>query len=284
MAEILKGRPVAGILDERTAHEVAILKENGIDTTLAILRVGEKGDDVAYEKGAMKKCRNVGIKVRNVMLPEDVSYEEFYRTLDELNSDPEVHGILMFRPLPKYLDNEKARNYIDPVKDVDGCSDSSLGSIFVDKKFGFAPCTAEAVMETLKYYNVDVKGKNVAVIGRSLVVGKPLAMLLMNRDATVTVCHTKTKDVPSITRQADIVICCTGRMESINAEYVSEGQTVIDVGIKYNETKQKLCGDVLFEEVEPIVDRITPVPGGIGSVTTSVLTRHVVKAAVNQSR
>ena len=284
MAEILKGRPVAAILDERTAHEVAILKENGIDTTLAILRVGEKGDDVAYEKGAMKKCRNVGIKVRNVMLPEDVSYEEFYRTLDELNSDPEVHGILMFRPLPKYLDNEKARNYIDPVKDVDGCSDSSLGSIFVDKEFGFAPCTAEAVMETLKYYNVDVKGKNVAVIGRSLVVGKPLAMLLMNRNATVTVCHTKTKDVPSITRQADIVICCTGRMESINAEYVSEGQTVIDVGIKYNETKQKLCGDVLFEEVEPIVDRITPVPGGIGSVTTSVLTRHVVKAAVNQTR
>ncbi|MBQ1521911.1 MAG: bifunctional 5,10-methylenetetrahydrofolate dehydrogenase/5,10-methenyltetrahydrofolate cyclohydrolase [Erysipelotrichaceae bacterium] len=284
MAEILKGRPVAAILDERTAHEVAILKENGIDTTLAILRVGEKGDDIAYEKGAMKKCRNVGIKVRNVMLPEDVSYEEFYRTLDELNSDPEVHGILMFRPLPKYLDNEKARNYIDPVKDVDGCSDSSLGSIFVDKEFGFAPCTAEAVMETLKYYNVDVKGKNVAVIGRSLVVGKPLAMLLMNRNATVTVCHTKTKDVPSITRQADIVICCTGRMESINAEYVSEGQTVIDVGIKYNETKQKLCGDVLFEEVEPIVDRITPVPGGIGSVTTSVLTRHVVKAAVNQTR
>ena len=284
MAEILKGRPVAAILDERTAHEVAILKENGIDTTLAILRVGEKGDDIAYEKGAMKKCRNVGIKVRNVMLPEDVSYEEFYRTLDELNSDPEVHGILMFRPLPKYLDNEKARNYIDPVKDVDGCSDSSLGSIFVDKEFGFAPCTAEAVMETLKYYNVDVKGKNVAVIGRSLVVGKPLAMLLMNRNATVTVCHTKTKDVPSITRQADIVICCTGRMESINAEYVSEGQTVIDVGIKYNETKQKLCGDVLFEEVEPIVDRITPVPGGIGSVTTSVLTRHVVEAAVNQTR
>jgi len=284
MAEILKGRPVAASLDEWTAHEVAILKENGIDTTLAILRVGEKGDDVAYEKGAMKKCRNVGIKVRNVMLPEDVSYEEFYRTLDELNSDPEIHGILMFRPLPKYLDNEKARNYIDPVKDVDGCSDSSLGSIFVDKEFGFAPCTAEAVMETLKYYNVDVKGKNVAVIGRSLVVGKPLAILLMNRNATVTVCHTKTKDVPSITRQADIVICCTGRMESINAEYVSEGQTVIDVGIKYNETKQKLCGDVLFEEVEPIVDRITPVPGGIGSVTTSVLTRHVVKAAVNQTR
>ena len=282
MAEILKGKPVAAVLDERTSREVAILKKKGIDTTLAILRVGEKSDDVSYERGAMKKCRNVGIRVRNVVLPEDVSYEEFYGTLDELNNDPAVHGILMFRPLPKRLDNEKARNYIDPLKDVDGCTDGSLGSVFIDKEFGFAPCTAEAVMETLKYYNIEVKGKNVAVIGRSLVVGKPLAMLLMNRNATVTVCHTKTVDVPAITRQADIVICCTGHMETVNAEYVREGQTVIDVGIKYNEIKQKLCGDVLFEEVEPIVDKITPVPGGIGSVTTSVLIRHVVKSAANQ--
>ena len=282
MAEILKGKPVAAVLDEQTSREVAILKKKGIDTTLAILRVGEKSDDVSYERGAMKKCRNVDIRVRNVVLPEDVSYEEFYGTLDELNSDPAVHGILMFRPLPKRLDNEKARNYIDPVKDVDGCTDGSLGSVFIDKEFGFAPCTAEAVMETLKYYNVEVKGKNVAVIGRSLVVGKPLALLLMNRDATVTICHTKTVDIPAITRKADIVICCTGHMESVNAEYVREGQAVIDVGIKYNEIKKKLCGDVLFEEVEPIVDKITPVPGGIGSVTTSVLIRHVVKSAANQ--
>ena len=284
MAEILKGKPVAAFLDEQTAEEVAKLKEKGIDTTLAILRVGERSDDISYEKGAMKKCRNVGISVRNAILPEDVSYEEFYRTLDELNNDPQVHGILMFRPLPKYLDNEKARNFISPGKDVDGCTDGSLTGVFIDKKIGFAPCTAEAVMETLKFYNIELKGRNVVVLGRSLVVGKPLAMLLMKRNATVTVCHTKTIDVASITKNADIVVCCTGQMESVTSEYVSKGQTVVDVGISYNETKQKLCGDVLFEEVEPIADKITPVPGGIGSVTTSVLVRHVVRAASNQTK
>ena len=284
MAEILKGKPVAVALDERTAGEAAELKEKGIDTTLAILRVGERSDDVSYERGAVKKCRNVGINVRSVVLPEDVSYDDFYQTLDELNSDENVHGILMFRPLPKHLDNEKARNYIAPAKDVDGCTDGSLTGVFTKKNIGFAPCTAEAVMETLKYYDIDVTGRKVAVLGRSLVVGKPLAMLLMNRNATVTVCHTRTIDIPAITKEADIVVCCTGQMESVSAEYVREGQTIIDVGISYNEVKQKLCGDVLFEEVEPVVARITPVPGGIGSVTTSVLIRHVVKAAQNQTR
>ena len=284
MAEILKGKPVAVALDERTAGEAAELKEKGIDTTLAILRVGERSDDVSYERGAVKKCRNVGINVRSVVLPEDVSYDDFYQTLDELNSDENVHGILMFRPLPKHLDNEKARNYIAPAKDVDGCTDGSLTGVFTKKNIGFAPCTAEAVMETLKYYDLDVTGRKVAVLGRSLVVGKPLAMLLMNRNATVTVCHTRTIDIPAITKEADIVVCCTGQMESVSAEYVREGQTIIDVGISYNEVKQKLCGDVLFEEVEPVVARITPVPGGIGSVTTSVLIRHVVKAAQNQTR
>ena len=284
MAEILKGKPVAVALDERTAGEAAELKEKGIDTTLAILRVGERSDDVSYERGAVKKCRNVGINVRSVVLPEDVSYDDFYQTLDELNSDENVHGILMFRPLPKHLDNEKARNYIAPAKDVDGCTDGSLTGVFTKKNIGFAPCTAEAVMETLKYYDIDVTGRKVAVLGRSLVVGKPLAMLLMNRNATVTVCHTRTIDIPAITKEVDIVVCCTGQMESVSAEYVREGQTIIDVGISYNEVKQKLCGDVLFEEVEPVVARITPVPGGIGSVTTSVLIRHVVKAAQNQTR
>ena len=284
MAEILKGKPVAVSLDEQTAAEVRELKEKGINTTLAILRVGERDDDVSYERGAMKKCRNVGIDVKSVVLPRDVSYEEFYKTLDELNKDPEVHGILMFRPLPKYLDNEKARNSIAPAKDVDGCTDMSLSGVFIKKNVGFTPCTPQAVMETLKYYGIDVTGKKVAVIGRSLVVGKPLAMLLMNANATVTVCHTRTVDVPSISREADIVVCCTGQMESVNAEYVREGQTVIDVGISYNDVKQKLCGDVLFDEAEPIVERITPVPGGIGSVTTSVLINHVVRAAQNQTR
>ena len=183
------------------------------------------------------------------------------------------------RPLPKHLDNEKARQYIKPCKDVDGCTDGSLAGVFTDSNIGFAPCTAQAAIEILDYYNIDVKGKNVVILGRSLVIGKPVSMLLLNKNATVTICHTKTKDVEKIAAKSDIIIAATGQMESIDASYVNPDQTIIDVGITYNETKQKLCGDVLFEEVEPIVKNITPVPGGVGSVTTSVLVKHVIEAA-----
>jgi len=282
MAELLKGKPVADALDAGTAQKVEELKNKGIQPTLAILRVGEKDDDISYERGATKKCAKVGINVRSVVLDAEVSYEKFYEALDELNKDSEVHGILLLRPVPKYLDNEKARNYIDPQKDIDGCTDGSLVGIFTNKAVGFAPCTAQAVMETLKYYDIDVTGKNVAVLGRSLVVGKPLALLLMNANATVTVCHTKTKDEASVTRNADIIVSCIGHMEHVTAGFVREGQTVLDVGISYNPEKQKLCGDVLFEEVEPLVEKISPVPGGIGSVTTSVLVKHVAEAALKQ--
>ena len=280
MAELLKGKAVADDLDAKTVLVVEKLKEQGITPTLAILRVGNKDDDISYERGAIKKCEKTGVTVKNVVLDEEVSYEDFYKTLDGLNKDPDVHGILMLRPLPKRLDNEKARNSIVPEKDVDGCTDGSLAAIMTGKTYGFAPCTAEAVMETLKCYQIDVTGKNVTVIGRSLVVGKPLALLMMNANATVTVCHTKTIDVQAKARSADIVCACTGHIESINADYFSKGQTVIDVGIGFSETKQKLCGDVLFEEAEPVVEKITPVPGGIGSVTTSILIRHVVRAAL----
>ena len=279
MAELLKGKEVAQSLDGATAELVNELKGKGINPTLAILRVGERNDDLSYERGATRKCQSVGIEVRSVVLPEDVEKEEFYRVLDELNEDESVHGILMFRPLPRHLDNEKARNYIRPEKDVDGCTDGSLTGVFTNTPIGYAPCTAQAVMEILKHYQIAVKGKNVTVMGRSLVVGKPLAMLLLNANATVTVCHTRTVNITEKARQAEILISCTGQMESINGEYVSPGQTVIDVGISYNEKKQKLCGDCLFEEVEPIVEKITPVPGGVGSVTTSVLVRHVAEAA-----
>ena len=282
MAELLKGKPVADALDAGTAQKVEELKNKGIQPTLAILRVGEKDDDISYERGATKKCAKVGINVRSVVLDAEVSYEKFYETLDELNKDSEVHGILMLRPVPKYLDNEKARNYINPQKDIDGCTDGSLAGVFTNKAVGFAPCTAQAVIETLKYYDIDVTGKNVAVLGRSLVVGKPLALLLMNANATVTVCHTKTKDEVSVTRNADIIVSCIGHMEHVTADFVREGQIVLDVGIAYNAEKQKLCGDVLFEEVEPLVEKISPVPGGIGSVTTSVLVKHVAEAALKQ--
>jgi methylenetetrahydrofolate dehydrogenase (NADP+)/methenyltetrahydrofolate cyclohydrolase len=258
---------------------VCELKEKGVNPTLAILRVGEKSDDIAYERGAMRKCQSVGIEVRNVVLPVDVDRHEFYRILEQLNEDDSVHGILMLRPLPRYLDNEKARNSILPEKDVDGCSEASLGGIFINSNRGYPPCTAQAVMEILKYYQIPVMGKDVTVLGRSLVVGKPLAMMLMNSNATLTVCHSRTVNIAEKARKAEILISCTGQMESVNQDYVSPGQIVIDVGISYNEKKQMLCGDCLFEEVEPIVARITPVPGGVGAVTTSILVRHVAEAA-----
>lgn len=279
MAKLLKGKEVAAALNEKSAQKAADLKEKGITPTLAILRVGEKGDDISYEKGAMKRCAAVGVEVKNVILPEDVGQEEFDQTLDDLNHDPSVHGILMFRPLPKHLDNEKARNAIAPEKDIDGCSDGSLAGVFTGNGRGFAPCTAEAAIAVLEYYGIDITGKNAVVLGRSLVVGRPLAMMLMQKNATVTICHTRTQYMAEITRKADIVISCMGRIEILDSRFFSEGQTVIDVGITWSNEKKKVCGDCLFEEVEPIVRAITPVPGGVGAVTTSLLVRHVIEAA-----
>lgn len=279
MAEILKGAPVTAALNEKMTAEVASLKEKGVVPTLAILRVGERPDDLSYETGAMKRCGAVGVEVKNVVLPADVCQEDFDQALEQLNTDDSVHGILMFRPLPKQLDSEKARQMLNPAKDVDGCTDGSLAGVFTNTKVGFAPCTAQAAMEILDFYGIDCTGKKAAVIGRSLVVGRPASMMLMHKNATVTTCHTKTVNMPEITRQADILIVCAGQMESIGAEYVREGQVVVDVGIGWNEEKGKLCGDVKFEEAEALVGAITPVPGGVGTVTTSVLVSHVVEAA-----
>ena len=279
MANLLKGKDVAQAINLRSKNDVSTLKQNDIIPTLAILRVGNKESDLSYEKGAIKRASEAGIEVKTIVLDENVEYDEFYKTLDQLNNDNSIHGILMLRPLPSYLDNEKARLSINPSKDVDGCTNGSLSGVFTNTEFGFAPCTAQAAIEILDYYNIDVKGKNIVVIGRSLVVGKPLSMMLLNKNATVTICHTKTIDLPSITSKADIVITATGQMESLDSKYFSNNQIVVDVGISWNEAKQKLCGDVLFDEVEPIVNSITPVPGGVGSVTTSVLINHVVEAA-----
>ena len=279
MAEIWKGAPVAAALSETVAAEAAELTAKGVLPTLAIFRVGERDDDLAYERGAMKRCEKVGVRVNNVVLPADVDSDTFFRTLEALNTDPEVHGILMFRPLPKQLDGEKARRMLAPEKDVDGCTDGSLAGVFTNTALGFPPCTAQAAMEMLRYYGVDPKGKRVAVIGRSLVIGRPVAMMLMHANATVTVCHTRTVDVPAVTREADIVVAASGQMESVGANYLRPGQIVIDVGIGWNEAKQKLCGDVRAEEAEPIAAALTPVPGGVGSVTSAVLCKHVVEAA-----
>lgn len=279
MAEILSGKTVAEAINKQTAEDVSALKQKGIQPTLAILRVGERDDDLSYERGAMKRCDQVGVEVRSVVLPADVDQDTFNQTLTALNEDPKVHGILMFRPLPKHLDGELARKMLLPEKDVDGCTDGSLAGVFTNTSVGFAPCTAEAAMEILKFYNIPIRGKNAVVLGRSLVVGRPVAMMLMHENATVTVCHTRTENPEEIAKKADIIIAATGQMESVGASYVSEGQVIIDVGIGWNEEKQKLCGDVRFDEAEPIVSALTPVPGGVGAVTTTLLVRHVVEAA-----
>jgi len=281
MAEILSGKPVAEAINKQTAEAVLELKQKGVEPTLAILRVGERADDLSYEKGAMKRCEAVGVAVRNVVLPADVDQETFTATLTELNEDVNVHGILMFRPLPKHLDGELARKMLLPAKDVDGCTDGSLAGVFTGTKIGFAPCTAEAAMEILKFYNIPLRGKSAVVLGRSLVIGRPVAMMLMHENATVTICHTKTEKIEEVAAAADLIIAATGQMESVGAAYLKEGQVVIDVGIGWNDAKQKLCGDVLFDQAEPIVKALTPVPGGVGAVTTSLLVRHVVEAAQN---
>lgn len=279
MARLLKGKEVVEELNSELTNQVNALKEKDVTPTLGILRVGERPDDLSYEKGALKRCEQVGVQVQVTVLPADVSEEEFFSTLDKLNNDINIHGILMFRPLPKHIDGEKARAMLRADKDVDGCTDLSLAGVFINTKLGFPPCTAEAAMEILKHYGVELSGKRVAVIGRSLVIGRPVAMMLMHNNATVTICHTKTIDVAKITKEADIVVVASGQMESVGADYLKEGQTVIDVGISWNDEKGKLCGDVRFDEVEGLVDAITPVPGGVGGVTTSILVKHVVESA-----
>lgn len=278
-AEILKGAPVAAALDERTRCAAAALAEKGITPCLAILRVGEKENDLSYERGALKRCEKVGVCVRQVVLPEAVTNSALLNEIHKLNKDPAVHGILMFRPLPRGLDEKAACATIDARKDVDGVTAGSMARVYSGAGTGFAPCTAQSVMELLSHYGVETVGRRAAVIGRSLVIGRPVAMLLMAANATVTLCHTKTRDMPQIVRAADIVVVAAGRGESIGAEYFRPGQTVVDVGINWSEEKNKLVGDVCFDAAQEAASAVTPVPGGVGSVTTAVLAAHVVEAA-----
>ena len=283
MASIFKGADVVCALNSKTAVKIETLKEKGITATLAIVRVGEKADNIAYEKTATKRCETVGVEVKNIILPEDITQSKLSGNIIDLNEDRSVHGILLLRPLPKHLSDKDIRAVLKPDKDIDGITDDSLAGVFTGSGKGFAPCTAQACIEILDYYNIDCTGKRVVVVGRSLVVGKPVAMMLMSKNATVTVCHTRTVDIPSVTRNAQILIVAAGQMESLTKEYFSPGQIVIDVGINWNEEKGKLCGDIKFDDAEPVVSAITPVPGGVGTVTTSVLVSNVVDAAISQS-
>jgi len=278
MAQLLKGAEVVSALNDKIKSDVAALVLRGVVPTLAILRVGEKPDDLAYERGAMKRAETVGVNVRQIVLPETVSQEDLLAEIAKINADATIHGCLMLRPLPKHIDDQRAREALLPEKDIDGITDGSLAGVFTGTKRGFPPCTAQACMEILNYYGIDPAGKSAVVIGRSLVIGKPVAMMLLQKHATVTICHTRTVDMPSVTKRAEILIVAAGRAGVVGAEYVAEGQIVLDVGINFN-AEGKMVGDADFSAVEPVVGAITPVPGGVGTVTTSVLMAHVVEAA-----
>ena len=278
MAEILKGAPAAAALTEKLAVRCAALKEGGVIPTLAIVRVGERPDDVAYERGAIKRCEKAGVAVRQYLLPADAEQGELLRVIDEINRDGGIHGCLMFRPLPRHLDEAAACEALDVRKDVDCMTESSLSSVFTGSGKGFTPCTAQSVMELLDYYGIDPAGKKAVVVGRSLVIGKPVAMLLLAANATVTVCHSRTASLAEQTRNADIVVAALGRARALTAEHFAPGQVVVDVGINAA-PEGGLCGDVDFAAVEPIVSAITPVPAGVGSLTTAVLCAHVIEAA-----
>ena len=278
MAEILKGAPAAVALTERLAARAAALKEKGTVPTLAILRVGEREDDISYETGAMKRCAKVGIEVRQFLLPADVTKEKLLDTVREINEDASIHGCLMFRPLPDKDAEAAACALLAPEKDVDGMTTGSLAAVFAGKGAGFAPCTAQAVIELLDHYGIDPAGKRAVVVGRSLVIGKPVSMLLQKKNATVTMCHTKTADLAGECRRAEILVVAAGKAGVVTKDFIAPGQTVVDVGIHMGEDG-KLCGDVKFDEAEPVVAAITPVPAGVGSVTTAVLASHVIEAA-----
>jgi len=287
MAKQLLGKEVNEALVASLQTRTNALKEKGITPTLGIIRLGENPSDLSYEKGATKRAEEVGVAVKNYILPEDASKEDVLKVIDEVNADETVHGVLMFRPLPKHLKNDQDEicNRLAPAKDVDSMTHMSNAGVFEGQDLGYAPCTPAACMEILDHYGIDCKGKNAVVIGRSLVVGKPAAMMLMAKNATVTVCHTRTVNTAEICKNADIIVTAAGVLGSLTKDFVREGQIVIDVSMNWNpekitsKGKGGMSGDCVFDEVEPIVGAITPVPGGVGAVTTSVLMKHVVEAA-----
>ncbi len=278
MAKLLEGKQVTAALKEKQQAAVAALAAKGVIPTLGIIRVGEREDDIAYERGASKRCESVGVAVKYFHLSSDVPQEKLLSLIEQVNQDPSIHGVLLFRPLPKHIDAEVVRNALAPEKDIDGITDGSLAGVFTGSKKGFAPCTAQACLEILDHYGYDLKGKRVTVIGRSLVVGRPVAMMLMERNATVTICHTRTVNMPAVCRNAEILIVAAGKAKVVGKEFFAPGQVVIDVGINFD-ANGKMCGDVDFAAAESIVEAVTPVPGGVGTVTTSVLVGNVIAAA-----
>ena len=283
MATLLKGGPVAQAICEKIEKNRALLAQAGIVPTLAIVRVGEHPSDLAYERGATKRAEKVGVQVKKFLLPADVPQETLVQTLEEINGDGSIHGCLMFRPLPPHLDSVAVCQTLDPEKDVDAITVGSMGGLLARLEMGYPPCTPTACLELLRFYHIPMEGQKIAVVGKSMTVGLPTALLMMNEEATVSVCHilSRPEDTRDLCKDADIIISAAGCPGLVTKDYVRHGQIVVDVGVTLGKDG-KLHGDVAFEEVEPIVEAITPVPGGVGSVTSTVLVGHVVEAAMRR--
>ena len=278
MSTLLRGAPAAERLTLDLSRRSAALRHRGVIPTLAILRVGSSPGDLAYEKSAAARCAKCGIDLRRIPLDDAASLPEVIRAV---NDDPAIHGCLLLRPLADKTAEAAAGQLLLPDKDVDGMTPGSLAGLLTGQS-GFAPCTAQACLELLDYYEVPLAGRRAVVVGRSLVVGKPAAMMLDRENATVTLCNSRTRNLPEVCKQADIVVVAMGKMAAVGADCLRAGQTVVDVGIHVN-GEGKLCGDVQFAAAEPVVEAITPVPGGVGTVTTSVLVGHVVQAAAKKA-
>lgn len=282
MAKLLLGKQVVERIAADLEPRIEALHRSHISPTLAIVRMGDRPDDLSYERTAMKRAESLGVGVRSIVLDEGATQNDLETVLDQVNNDAEIHGCLMFRPLPRGIDDACACAALCADKDTDGITLGSLASVFTGGTTGFPPATAAACMEMLRAYEVSLKGVHVAVVGRSLVVGKPVSMMLLEQHATVTMCHSRTNDLAAVCRAADIVICATGRARMFGAEFFRPGQIVLDVGINFDEDGT-MCGDVDFDAAQAIVEAITPVPRGIGTVTTSVTMAHVVLAAERQA-
>lgn len=278
MADLLLGKPVADAMAADIVARAKALTASGKQPTLAIVRVGERPDDLTYERSAMKRADACGIAVKQFVLPADASTDDVLAAVAAVNSDDSIHGCLLFRPLPEGIDEQTVCNALDPAKDIDGITRGSLATLLAGTGDGFAPCTAAACIDILDHYGINPQGKKAVVLGRSLVIGKPVALMLLARNATVTVCHSRTQDLASAVRDADIVVCATGRARAYGADLFAPGQTVLDVGINFDD-EGNLCGDADFDAVESVVSAITPVPRGVGSVTTVAMLRNVVIAA-----
>ena len=288
MAKRLLGKEVNEALVASLQVRAAALKEKGVTPTLAIVRLGENPSDLSYEKGATKRAAEVGVEIKNYILPETASKDEVLAVIDEINADNSIHGCLMFRPLPKHLkgDQNEIMNRLNPNKDVDSMTHLSNAGIYEGRDdLGFPPCTAQACIEILDHYGYEYNGKRATVMGRSLVIGRPITLMLQHRNCTVTTIHTRTKDPLAYLPYSDLIICAAGVLDMVTADMVRPGQTIIDVSMNWNpekitsKGKGGMQGDCKFDEVEPIVGAITPVPGGVGAVTTSVLMKHVIIAA-----